>query len=168
MAERREGLIVAIGVFKLLKSAVLSMVGVGTLLSMPDQIAAVSRRISAHMGLLLGGGRGHHTLQDALGKLSSMNRTTEQRIGMLALAYAAIFLVEGVGLLLRKRWAEWLTVVVTTSFIPLEIYELAKRFGMGKVLTLVVNIAIVAYLLWRRLSESRSAGGRLRRTIHAV
>ena len=65
------------------------------------------------------------------------------------LAYAAVFLVEGLGLLFRKRWAEWLTVVVTASFVPVEIYEMVARESLLKGLVIAVNVAAVAYLLWR-------------------
>ena len=44
----------------------------------------------------------------------------------LTFAYSALFLVEGTGLFFEKRWAEYLTIVATVSFIPVEIYELLK------------------------------------------
>src|SRR5262249_47735664 len=62
------------------------------------------------------------------------------------------------GLLLKKRWAEWLTVLVTASFVPFEVYEIAQRGGAAKIAALVLNVAIVAYLGWRvgaRLSARR-------------
>ena len=57
--------------------------------------------------------------------------------------------VEGIGLLLRRVWAEYVTIVITTSFVPLEIYELVERASLAKAIALVVNIAIVAYLALR-------------------
>lgn len=76
-------------------------------------------------------------------------------------AYAALFTVEGFGLWLDKRWGEWLTVVATTSFIPFEIYELWRRASLLKAAFLVVNVAIVVYLIWRirtrRYSSSSSS-----------
>jgi uncharacterized membrane protein (DUF2068 family) len=73
--------------------------------------------------------------------------------------YAAIFLVEGAGLLLRKRWAEFLTVFVTASFIPLEIYEIVRKPSPLKGVGILVNVLIVAYLvvrLWRERKGSKS------------
>jgi uncharacterized membrane protein (DUF2068 family) len=55
--------------------------------------------------------------------------------------------VEGGGLFLRKRWAEWLTVVATTLLIPLELYELVRRPSALKGAGLIVNILIVLYLV---------------------
>ena len=67
-------------------------------------------------------------------------------LGFVTLAYAAIFTTEGIGLWMRQRWAEWLTVIVTSSLIPLEIFETIHRPGIGKVLVLAGNVAIVWYL----------------------
>lgn len=67
-------------------------------------------------------------------------------VGMVALAYAAIFATEGTGLWLRKHWAEWFTVIATGSLVPLEMYEAVKDFTVLKLLALLANIAIVIYL----------------------
>src|SRR5436305_15297602 len=63
--------------------------------------------------------------------------------------YSALFLTEGTGLLLRARWAEWLTIVATSLFIPLEVYELLKEFTLVRLVVLLVNCAIVLFLLYR-------------------
>jgi len=65
-------------------------------------------------------------------------------------AYAVLEGVEAVGLWYAKRWAEYLTFVATTALLPLEIYELSHRVTVLKVLALVVNLAVVAYLLWAK------------------
>jgi uncharacterized membrane protein (DUF2068 family) len=61
--------------------------------------------------------------------------------------YAGVFLVEGVGLALKKRWAEYFTIITTSSFLPIEIYEVARRVSGGKILALVINLAVVVYLI---------------------
>jgi uncharacterized membrane protein (DUF2068 family) len=61
--------------------------------------------------------------------------------------YAALLLTEGTGLLLRKRWAEYFTIITTAGLIPLEVYELHKHLSAAKVVVLIVNLAIVAYLV---------------------
>lgn len=68
-----------------------------------------------------------------------------------------MFLVEGVGLLLVKRWAEWLTVIVTTSFIPLEIWKLVRHSSAPAIVTLALNVAIAAYLAVRLALERNNA-----------
>ena len=73
------------------------------------------------------------------------------------LVYAALFLTEGIGLLLEKVWAEYFTVIVTSSFLPLEIYELIKKFNGFKVAVTIANAAIVAYLIWRLKHKKKPA-----------
>jgi uncharacterized membrane protein (DUF2068 family) len=75
---------------------------------------------------------------------------------LVTLAYAAVFAVEGVGLWLQKRWAEWLTVIITASLIPLEAWEIFYRPTVGKALILLANAAVVAYLVWHVRSKNRS------------
>ena len=63
--------------------------------------------------------------------------------------YAGLLGVEGVGLLLGKRWAEYFTVVATVALIPLELYEIARRPTVTRGTVLLVNVIIVAYLIMR-------------------
>ena len=92
-------------------------------------------------------------------KLQSMGPSKFVAIGLVALAYAAVFATEGIGLWLQKYWAEWFTVVATGSLVPLEIYEAVHRFSGFKLFALIANIAIVAYLVRVALQsrQSRSA-----------
>ena len=75
-------------------------------------------------------------------------------IGSAACVYASLFVLEGWGLWRGKRWAEYLTVVVTTSLIPFELWEIFQRFAWLKIGALAVNLAIVWYLI-RLLQRSR-------------
>ena len=59
------------------------------------------------------------------------------------------WLTEGTGLLLRKRWAEYFTIITTGGLIPLELYELSRHVTAVKIAVLIVNVAIVAYLVAR-------------------
>jgi uncharacterized membrane protein (DUF2068 family) len=68
-------------------------------------------------------------------------------IGFLLVAYATLEAVEMVGLWFAKRWAEYLTFGATTLFVPLEVYELLTSFGSLKLVTFIVNVAVVVYLL---------------------
>jgi uncharacterized membrane protein (DUF2068 family) len=72
--------------------------------------------------------------------------------------YAALLLTEGTGLLLRYHWAEYFTVIVTGSFLPLELYELVKRLTITRMVVVALNAAIVWYLI-RRLASQRRVGG---------
>ena len=68
-------------------------------------------------------------------------------LGVVLLAYSAVEGIEAVGLWYQQRWAEYLTFLVTTSLLPLEIYEIVNRATVFKVLAFIVNVAIVIYLL---------------------
>jgi uncharacterized membrane protein (DUF2068 family) len=61
--------------------------------------------------------------------------------------YSALYLTEGVGLSLRKRWAEYVTIISTASLLPLEIYEIAKHVSAPKIAVLLANIAVLVYLV---------------------
>ena len=93
--------------------------------------------------------------QYAVAKLTTLPPKKIEELAIGLFVYAALFTIEGFGLWFRKRWGEWLTIVATTSFIPFEIYELAKRATAMRAALLAANIAIVIYLVWRRTREWR-------------
>jgi uncharacterized membrane protein (DUF2068 family) len=88
---------------------------------------------------------------------SGLSDTRVEALRAASLLYAVLFSVEGVGLWMRRHWAEWLTVVSTGSLIPLEIWEFTQRPGIGKFSLTAVNVAIVAYLALRLRRERREA-----------
>jgi uncharacterized membrane protein (DUF2068 family) len=159
VVKKNDRVIAVIGVFKLLKAALLITLGVAGLADIPSDLAHRAR----HVIVWLGVSPGRHTLARLLGKLGSVDDGMARKLAVISLCYATVFLVEGVGLLSKRRWAEWLTVGVTASFIPIEIYEAVEHFGPGKIVALLLNLAILIYLVWRRLETSRSVGHRLGR-----
>jgi uncharacterized membrane protein (DUF2068 family) len=72
---------------------------------------------------------------------------------MVSFIYAGLFLTEGIGLWLVKRWAEWFTVIITGSLVPFEFYEIHHHPSLVKALVLLINMAVVAYLLYRIRNE---------------
>ena len=68
-------------------------------------------------------------------------------IAAALLAYAALQLLEGVGLFLLKRWGEYVAAVGTSVFLPLEVYELTEKVTVLRVVALVVNVVAVLYLV---------------------
>jgi len=79
--------------------------------------------------------------------LENMGPNKFVAIGLVALAYAAIFATEGIGLWLHKYWAEWFTVFATGSLIPVELYEAVHHFTWLKLSALIANVLIVIYLI---------------------
>jgi len=86
-------------------------------------------------------------IRHLVAKLGRLRKHEVQLFGVLAIGYAALEITEGVGLFYRKRWAEWLTVVATSLLVPIEVYELVRHPSWLKAGGIVVNIAIVAYLI---------------------
>ena len=86
------------------------------------------------------------------GLLLKIFRVTPKQLKELSIGtflYAGLFTTEGVGLLLRKRWAEFFTIITTACLIPLEIYELSRHITAAKAIVALVNVLIVWYLAWR-------------------
>jgi uncharacterized membrane protein (DUF2068 family) len=88
-----------------------------------------------------------HGLLHEIERSFSLQSGTIKLVGLVFAVYALIEGIEAVGLWYQRRWAEYLTFIVTTSLLPLEIYELAHRFTPFKILAFVINVAVVAYLL---------------------
>ncbi|HEX4363979.1 MAG TPA: DUF2127 domain-containing protein [Solirubrobacteraceae bacterium] len=103
------------------------------------QTGASSDAPSASHGLL-------HDIEHAF----SLRSDTLRLVAAVFLVYALVEGIEAFGLWYQRRWAEYLTLIVTASLLPLEVYELSLRFSPLKVLTLAINLAVVAYLLWAK------------------
>jgi uncharacterized membrane protein (DUF2068 family) len=82
----------------------------------------------------------------ALAKLNLLDDRKLEKLSGFTLAYGALFLTEGTGLYLEKRWAEMLTVITTGFFIPLELYELFLSVSAVKCVLLIVNVGVVVIL----------------------
>jgi uncharacterized membrane protein (DUF2068 family) len=141
--------LVLIGVFKLVKAALLVLLAVGALeLRNHDAttpIVDVARAVHIDPD-----GRLVRWLVHQFASLSP-HRLVLISIGTFL--YAGLFVLEGVGLVLRKRWGEIVTIVITGSFVPWEIYEAVRRASPIKLGLLAVNVAIVVYLIVRLRGE---------------
>jgi len=93
-----------------------------------------------------------------LGKLQLVHTKELKEISALGAGYAALFLTEGTGLLFRKRWAEWLTIVATSSLMPIEVYELVEKFTAVRLFALLINAAVVLYLIYLLRQKENQTG----------
>jgi len=85
-----------------------------------------------------------------LSRLLNLHRGTLIVLAVTAVAYCVVEAVEAVGLWLERRWAEYLTAIATAGFLPFEIHELTKRVTVIRVGALVLNVAILVWLVWRK------------------
>ena len=134
-----------IGAFKLVKALLLLGLALGLLRLTHGDAAAMLERWAIQLHIDPDGEHVGRIAQKIL--LLDESRLRTLSAGMVA--YASLFLVEGVGLLLRRRWAEWFTVIATGSLVPLEMYEVIRHPRPLRMVVLVVNVAIVWYLAAR-------------------
>ena len=141
----RNGLIRIIAVFKLVKALLLVGVGLGSLKLLNPTTAETADRWASALAWRLGP-RAASAVRDGV---SSLSDSRLKLIGIVAFLYAGLFGVEGVGLWMGKRWAEYLTIIATTSFVPFEVYELIRHASWQRGATLGINLLVVGYLVWK-------------------
>ena len=132
-----------IAVFKLLKAATLIATGIGAF----KLIQGDTGRILEHWMAMINLDPGGRLVSHAIHKITNLPPRRIRELGIVSFIYAGLFLTEGIGLMLLKLWAEWFTVIITGSLVPVEIYELMRRPTAIKAFILVLNIAVVFYLI---------------------
>jgi uncharacterized membrane protein (DUF2068 family) len=141
-----------IALFKFAKALLLIAVGLGALqLLDPDTAGRAQRWATA-----LATGSDRRFVQHLLAQATGQSPGRLEVLALGAFLYAGLFTTEGVGLWLGLRWAEYLTVIATASFVPIEVFEILQRRDLLRVGALVMNLDVVAYLvdgLRRALSE---------------
>ncbi len=91
-----------------------------------------------------------------LEKASLVNDPLLRRIGFFAFCYAALTLVEGIGLYLEKAWGEFLTLAITASFLPWELFEIYRHITWIRIGLLAINILVFVYLLRLVIDRARN------------
>ena len=140
-----DGTLLLIAVFKFVKGALLLTLAFGALSLLHKDVASEVEHWLDQLRI----DPDNEFIGTLLSKLQLVHTKELKEMSALGAGYAAVFLVEGTGLLFRKRWAEWLTIVVTSSLMPLEVYELIKQFTVVRLLVVLVNAAVVLFLIYR-------------------
>jgi uncharacterized membrane protein (DUF2068 family) len=138
-----------IGATKLLKAVALIAIAIGAIHFLHRDLAVAFIRWTEVLGVDPDNRFVH-------GLLVKIIRVTPKQLKALSIGtflYAGLFATEGIGLLMRKLWAEYFTIITTSLFIPLEVYEVVRHFSWGKVAVTIVNALIVWYLVLRVRSE---------------
>ena len=134
-----------IAVFKLFKATLLIIVAVGALKLLHRDVGETVERWVEASGLNPDG----RFINTAIEKASALSPQRIKALSLGSMVYAALFLTEGTGLWFLKRWAEWFTIIITSSLVPVEVYEIHPHPTPLKLAVLVINVAIVAYLVLR-------------------
>jgi uncharacterized membrane protein (DUF2068 family) len=149
------GGLLLVGLFKLSKAVFFTAVGAGALHLVHKDVGNVVMHIidalridpeSRFVGMVMD-------------KAYLINSHQLRRAGTLSFLYAGLCVVEGTGLVLRKGWAEYFTVILTAMALPWETYELVERYSPYKVGLLIINLVVLFYLLWilKRKKEQEQA-----------
>ena len=155
--EPRFGVLRMIALYKIVKVLLLLLVAYGELrLRDASLVAKLLSWASARPY-----GLEHRMVSRLVEWFSGLSSSRAEALRLVTLGYAAVFAIEGIGLWMRKRWAEWLTVVITASLVPFETWEMFFRPTVGKLAILLGNVAIVAYLVWHVRTHTKPAASPL-------
>lgn len=138
-----KGLLV-IGVFKLVEAVFFVSVGMGALHFLHNDLGDAALKLATRLRVDPEG----RLVSFVLDHVDSLTSHRLRQIGIVTFLYAAVRVAEGVGLILEKLWAEYLTVGVTAAFLPWEMYEIVKRADWIRIGLFVINLSVLGYLIW--------------------
>ncbi|HEX5544415.1 MAG TPA: DUF2127 domain-containing protein [Nitrospira sp.] len=133
----------AIALFKLVKGALLLLVGFGLLKLMHADIATLFSRLIEALHL----NADSRIIHALVLKVDALQPHSVLVAALVSLGYAGMLLLEGVGLWLERSWAAYLTVISTSLLLPFELYEVIDRVSLLRAAVLVLNLVIVLYLV---------------------
>lgn len=141
---RRDRWLVVIGVFKLLKGVLFVLLGIGALKLVHRDIVDILSRwlINWHFD------PESRFVNLVLDKVAMIDAHRMKQISIAIFCYAGLDFLEGTGLVLEKTWAEFLTLIVTASFLPWEFFEILRHPTWVKAVLTLVNVLVVAYLIF--------------------
>ena len=152
------GGLMAIAAYHLIKGTLLVALGFGVLHYLHHDLG----QAVAHWVDLMRVDPHNHYITWLMEHVAKVDAHRLKEISAGTFFYAVLALCEGTGLALRMRWAEYLVVITTGSLLPLEVYELSRRPDVARAVILVINVAVVVYLVrvLREGRKSRKVGSR--------
>lgn len=148
---RNEWLIL-IAAFKLAQALLFVAIGVGALRLVGQDVGDLLSQLADHLRF----NPESKFVNFILDKAALVDDRMLRRIGTVVFIYAGLDLVEGIGLYLEKAWAEYLTLAITGSFLPWELFEVFRRLTVMRVGLLAINAAVFAYLVKLILQRQRT------------
>jgi uncharacterized membrane protein (DUF2068 family) len=139
---RDQGLLL-IGLFKLGKSILFLCLGFGAVHLLHKDIGDEVMRLATALKF----DPESRFVALVLDKVDLIDAHRLRQISMATFGYSAVALTEGIGLLMEKVWAEYLTLFLTISFLPWELYELVRRPDWFRLSLLIINLAVLGYLV---------------------
>jgi uncharacterized membrane protein (DUF2068 family) len=149
-SEHSSGLLL-IGLFKLSKAALSIALGVGALKLAHHDLGIVVLHVSDVLKI----DPESRLVALLMSKADLIGAPQLRHFSFLTFTYAALCLIEGTGLVLEKRWAEYFTVTLTILALPWECFELAKEVTTVRVSLLIINLIVLAYLVWLLRRQNR-------------
>jgi uncharacterized membrane protein (DUF2068 family) len=141
----RDRVLTLIALFKFAKALLLIAIGLGALRLIRSDVREQART----MFEALGSSMDVMPVFKVVRQIGALAPWRLRLVGIGFFLYATLFIVEGIGLWRQKRWAEYLTVIATASFIPFEIFEVTRRLTLPRTGALTINVLVVCYLIWR-------------------
>ena len=151
--KRHNSWLILIAAFKLAQALLFVAIGVGAFQLLHKDVGDVLQGLAEHMRFNPESKFVNFVLDNA----SVLNDRLLRRIGAVVFIYAALDLVEGIGLYLEKTWAEYLTLFITASFLPFEIFEIVRKTTPIRIGLLTVNTLVLLYLLKLVLGRKRDS-----------
>ena len=144
---------IAIAILKLVKGLLLFLVGIGAL----SLIHKDATEVFTHWARVFQVDVHRKSIQRWLIELGLVKQRDLALIVTTTFFYSALLLTEGVGLLMEKVWAEYMTTFITATFIPIEVYEMVRHTTVIRACVLATNVIVVAYLVMRLCQRKRLA-----------
>ncbi|HEU5457264.1 MAG TPA: DUF2127 domain-containing protein [Terracidiphilus sp.] len=136
-------LLLLIALYKLFQATIIALIGVGALRLLHKDFGDVMFQVASALRF----NPESRFINFVLDRASIVDDHLLRRIGLVAFCYAGLSLAEGIGLYLEKAWGEFLTLFITASFLPWEVFEVFKRITLIRIALLIVNALVFFYLL---------------------
>lgn len=150
--------VIAIGALKMIEALLCILLGIGAIKLLHKDLVDVATRIITALRLDPEG----RFVNLFLDKIALISPHQLKQISVGIFFYAGLHTLEGIGLVLRKKWAEYVTLILTASFLPWEFFELIRHFTPIKVVLTLINVVVVMFLVFYvRIREEQRAGLKL-------